>query len=148
MGLDQYWYREQYVPKYAENGNDEFTTITGKVIPTENLGFGGSRTTTDMIGYLRKANAVHGWIVRNLAGGKDECQKIYMDEMDVQRLLADIAVALDTGEGMDPAPGFFFGSQEKDEWWRSDLERAAAICNWILEDMKNEGAYYYYESSW
>jgi len=30
------------------------------------------------VGYWRKANAIHGWFVRELAGGVDECQPIHV----------------------------------------------------------------------
>jgi len=30
------------------------------------------------VGYWRKANAIHGWFVRELAGGIDECQPIHV----------------------------------------------------------------------
>lgn len=149
MGLDQYWYRETYEVAPLD-GYPAPTTHDGLPIPRENLGVITSSTSTDQVGYLRKANAVHGWIVNNLAEGKDECQRIYMDAEDVKRLRADVRIALDTGTGMEPVSGFFFGSQEKDEYWREDLRRTEAICDWLLADIARgqSRVSYFYQASW
>ena len=40
------------------------------------------------IGYWRKANAIHGWFVRELAGGRDECQSIYVPREKLEELRA------------------------------------------------------------
>lgn len=148
MGLDQYSHREKFT-HVMEDKTETATTVDGHVIPWTNLGYGTMRTTDDLIGYLRKANAVHGWIVKNLADGKDECQRIHLAEEDLIHLAADVTNALTTGEGMDPKQGFFFGSQNKDEYWRDDLVRTRKIVTWILEDMRHsENVTYYYQASW
>jgi hypothetical protein len=46
------------------------------------------------IGYWRKANAVHGWFVNELANGIDECQEIDVERSDLERLLNDCRNAL------------------------------------------------------
>lgn len=148
MGLDMYWYRETYKVAPVEE-QEEVHTHDGVPIPKRNLGYISSSTSADQVGYLRKANAVHGWIVQQVAGGKDECQRIYLDKNDVTKLLRDVRAALDTGEGMEPVEGFFFGSQDKDEYWREDLERTATICRWLLNDMEQATrASYFYQASW
>ena len=37
-------------------------------------------------GYLRKANAVHGWIVREIAAGVDDCKPLELTRGDLSRL--------------------------------------------------------------
>ena len=39
-----------------------------------------------ILAYWRKANAVHGWIVRELAAGVDECQRIPITQQQMQDL--------------------------------------------------------------
>ena len=45
-------------------------------------------------GYWRKANAIHGWFVRELADGVDECQPIQVSKEDLLRLREACATAL------------------------------------------------------
>ena len=157
MGLDQYFHREVHTYEMVRDG-DTCKTVDGIDIPAANLGGSVSRTTDDRVGYLRKANAVHGWIVDNLAGGEDECQRIHLSVEDVSALLREVEFALATGEGMEPRSGFFFGSTDKDEYWREDLKTTRDILTWILDDAKvskpdPENSYwytvdYYYQASW
>jgi len=149
MGLDMYYYRRYHTP--ATFG-EQVETIDGKKIPLSNNEL-RSRTVEELVGYQRKANAIHGWIVDNIAEGVDECQEIPLDKHGLLALIAEIHVALDSGEGLDPTPGFFFGSKEKDEYWRDCLIQARDIAVWLLDDMedeKPEGVYiqWYYQASW
>jgi len=93
MGLDMYLYAEKYVSGY------DYKTINGELERVDNPMYDkiimsagldtlptseyGSTTVTKCVGYWRKANAIHGWIVRNLADGVDECQRIYMSREDI-----------------------------------------------------------------
>jgi len=93
MGLDMYLYAEKYISGY------DYETINGELTRRDNLMYDkviesagltklpsteyGSTTVTKCVGYWRKANAIHGWIVRNLAEGVDECQRINMSREDL-----------------------------------------------------------------
>lgn len=46
------------------------------------------------IGYWRKANAIHGWFVRNCADGVDERQPIKVSREDITALRQDVLEAL------------------------------------------------------
>lgn len=46
------------------------------------------------IGYWRKANAIHGWFVRNCAEGVDECQPIAVSREQLEALRRDVQDAL------------------------------------------------------
>ena len=46
------------------------------------------------IAYWRKANAIHGWFVRNCADGVDECQPIAVSREALNHLRNDVIVAL------------------------------------------------------
>lgn len=57
----------------------------------------GARNQTgefQQLGYWRKANAVHGWFVRECAGGVDECQEIFVPRDYLARLRSDCNNAL------------------------------------------------------
>ena len=88
-----YLYAEKYISGY------DYETINGELTRRDNLMYDkviesagltklpsteyGSTTVTKCVGYWRKANAIHGWIVRNLAEGVDECQRINMSREDL-----------------------------------------------------------------
>lgn len=169
MGLDQYLYRSRTKfyrvdpeARYSHLPEGECKTSDGIAIPPKNLGLMGSQEVTDMIGYLRKVNAVHGWIVRHLAEGVDDCQRIYLDRESVVMLVADLHDAIDnpkTNTGLPPTPGFFFGSTERDDWYLDDMKDALAIFTWLLEVMEADEEkaardglvaeyQYWYQASW
>jgi len=58
---------------------------------------------TQEVGYWRKANAVHGWFVRECANGVDECQEIPVSKIKLMELQALCLSAL-VKRSQDPAP--------------------------------------------
>lgn len=77
--------------------------------------------------YWRKANAIHGWILRNTVGeDNDNCQPIEIEGVQLVDLINDCKTVLaDHTKAKDLLPvmeGFFFGSYEYDEWYFEDLE--------------------------
>jgi hypothetical protein len=94
MGLDMYLYAEKHVsnssddfikkfPEYAKERAQYEAVMSGSgmySLPTPEY---GGATITKCVGYWRKANAIHGWITRNLANGLDECQRINLDRTDL-----------------------------------------------------------------
>lgn len=54
------------------------------------------------LGYWRKANAVHGWFVRECADGVDECQEIFVSREQLSKLRADCNNALANRETAVP----------------------------------------------
>ena len=77
MGLDMYLYRAEK-NKYVHEETEycECLKCRPKYLWVEEA----------EIGYWRKANAIHGWFVRNLADGVDECQQIEVSLTDLLRL--------------------------------------------------------------
>jgi hypothetical protein len=96
MGLDMYLYAEKYIPSYDyEVIEGEFTrkrsaiydsTINGAGMETLPTAEYGSATVAKCVGYWRKANAIHGWFVRELANGVDNCERIRVTRDDLKRL--------------------------------------------------------------
>lgn len=103
MGLDMYLYAEKRIDQYdyinepngkiSRRDNLEYDKINAfvKSMPT---GEYGGITISKCVAYWRKANAVHGWIVRELANGVDKCQRIDLDRDDLIRLRDACLIAL------------------------------------------------------
>lgn len=142
MGLDQYIYRSrtEFRSLWRDQQKTDTTvqTCDGIPVPIDQLGGMATRETTDLVGYFRKSNAVHGWIVQHIAGGVDECQEIGLDREHVVMLVADLHDAIDDPQGntaLPPRQGFFFGGYDRDEWYVQDLKDALATFTWLLERM-------------
>ena len=76
--------------------------------------------------YWRKSNQIHKWFVDNVQGGTDNCAEYSVSLDDLQKLRKTLEPALlSTAQGSELLPtgeGFFFGSQEYDEYYFEDLK--------------------------
>lgn len=90
MGLDMYLYR---YPKSntREQINKESEDLWKKGIDEWQSGF----KDVYQVAYWRKVNFLHGWIVRNLANGVDECQEIPIGKEDFEILNELVGKACD-----------------------------------------------------
>ena len=83
------------------------------------------------IGYWRKFNALHDYIVSNFSNGKDDCRPIGLGSGAVAQILEVLEkVNKDNSKAEELLPtasGFFFGSTEYDEWYFKDVERSIEI---------------------
>ena len=96
MGLDMYLYAEKFIGKHDyKTVNGEMTKELNPIYQAVNQEAGmtslptpdfGSMTVSKCVGYWRKANAIHGWFVRELANGVDECQRINVGREDLIKL--------------------------------------------------------------
>lgn len=106
---------------------------------------------TEEIAYWRKFNALHTFIVKHFADGVDECQKIFLYDVELKKIHHTLKTILDdtslAGELMPPSEGFFFGSYEIDEWYWKDVENAYKVFSEILSDGEDYREYYY-QASW
>jgi hypothetical protein len=104
------------------------------------------------VAYWRKANAVHKFFV-DLAGGKDECQDIYVERENLQELLNRCDTILESKdvekakELLPAQSGFFFGSTEYDEWYFLGLENTQEVLTKIIKDAPKDWEFYY-SASW
>lgn len=100
--------------------------------------------------YWRKANAIHGWFVRELADGVDECQSIPVTRTDLERLHDVCAAVLNdinkAQELLPPTPGFFFGSYDIDTYYQEDLQDTLKVIGNILANTKKRK--FIYRASW
>lgn len=106
-------------------------------------------STGSEIGYWRKANAIHGWVVRERAGNVDNCQEIPLTRDDLKRLRGlCLNVLLDPRKAHDylpPTSGFFFGSTEVDTFYFEDLQDTVKILDDALTTRKRR---FVYQASW
>ena len=170
MGLDMYLTRKIYFGgEYEHNNisfgnlkeNEEKLTIkqelinyqAKEVVKTKTI----SLSTKDIskiesiIGYWRKANAIHKWFVDNIQDGNDDCNEyIVPKSLLTQRLytvVRDVLKNREMAETILPTTGgFFFGSTNYDYYYFNDLEYTKSVLEKIMQD--KDCLYYYYQSSW
>jgi hypothetical protein len=168
MGLDMYLYIEKYVSRndYVRNEQGEIDVITNSLFDSlthalnaESLvgdsGFAGY-TVHIPVGYWRKANAIHNYIVNTFAGGEDNCQEISISREGLDCLRSICHAALfeyrttanhDLAKlHLPTAAGFFFGSLEYDEYYFQDLANTIAIIDRALHGDKEKS--FVYRASW
>jgi len=101
MGLDMYLYAK------TKEGNEE------------------------QIGYWRKVNSVHGWFVRELADGVDECQEIPVPFEKLKELRDNCLTALSNRDNAEPNQGSTVNLN------MDDGNALAAINKKFIEEMMN-----------
>lgn len=157
MGLDMYLYVEEYVSRkdykkdYKEDNKafDEIISaleLRDVVEPDSWTGL----TVQIPVGYWRKANAIHGWIVNEFAEGEDNCQQIYIPRIGMEQLRTLCANVLAHPEKalelLPPQSGFFFGSTNVDEWYLQDLKYTYDLLTRLLSNEKIDS--FIYQASW
>ena len=100
--------------------------------------------------YLRKASAIHNYIVETHANGIDECQVIALSRDNLEELrnrctdvLSDRSLA---PELLPTADGFFFGSLEYNDWYFNTLECTEQELTALLSDKSWD--FMIYQASW
>lgn len=120
MGLDMYLYREGKNKKLKE------------------------------VGYWRKANAIHGWIVTNVQDGEDDCNDydFPLEKMVELYSLCKQILKNPCPENYSLLPitrGFFFGNCIIDDYYLEYLNDTVKI---LKKCLKNPDKRYIYGSSW
>lgn len=141
MGLDMFLYiqKEKYISAYQNSDELQYpenilTYITFK-----------DKCIIDIIkykvGYWRKANAIHNWIVENCAYGEDCAQEIYINIKQLKLLLDTCnQVLLDHTLASSLLPtkqGFFFDCLDYNEYYYHNIERTIEILNPVIKFMEN-----------
>jgi len=157
MGLDMYLSRKTYVQNWEHTKPEDRISIdlsgNTRGIDPDKISY-----IIESVGYWRKANAIHGWIVEHCAGGVDECQQIYVPKQKLDELYQTccfilgeeslesmIESALDK---MPPTEGFFFGSNEVGEWYKEDLRDTIIILREVLAETDFTQSEIIYQASW
>jgi hypothetical protein len=116
------------------------------------------------IGYWRKANAIHNFLVQECQGGVDECQLSIVRKSHLKDLLKRCKKAMSVkdiylndgilkdGEGIEEylptTSGFFFGGTEFNEWFFNDVEETIELVEKILKETDFKTQLICYRSSW
>lgn len=146
MGLDMYLVKKNYVgAKYEHRkvkGEVEIE-VEGRLL---DIDFKKITYIIEEVGYWRKANAIHGWFVANVQGGKDDCGEYYVSYEKLQELKNLCMKAYECPNPVSilpPTAGFFFGSDKVDGYYYDDLKHTIDV----LSGLDKNGEYYY-QSSW
>ena len=156
MGLDMYLYVRKY-ECCIRWGNDydekkvNFYPEELNVFEIDKRNF-MSKETQYQIGYWRKANAIHNWFVQNCADGVDNCQTIYVSIEKAKELRNLVNRVLEkhelASELLPTSDGFFFGSQEYDEWYFKDLEYTKELLDKVIILVDGSDYDIVYEAGW
>jgi len=143
MGLDMYLSAKRYIwDKEAEG-----VEVNGVDIPAPlKLKELGCRAA-----YWRKANQIHGWFVKNVQGGEDNCRPFDVTREDLEALIDVCRKVLANrklaAELLPPNEGFFFGGYQYDDYYFNDLQRTADELTALLEAVDDDWSFEY-QSSW
>jgi hypothetical protein len=171
MGLDMYLYAKEYIAgnDYITTEKDGFHSVPNPRFDAivESFGLDRSDLEPDMpsayvqfkVLQWRKANAIHDWFVNNVQHGEDDCGNYYVSRESLEELLATLGQVLQAREGGDDtgmipedilptAQGFFFGSEEYDDYYWSEVERTYEAINALLNNHKFDNFDFEYTSSW
>lgn len=156
MGLDQYLYASKNVGNAEWRGDEEnkqfseiinamnaHDMVDGEEIP--------NATVMLRVGYWRKANQVHGWFVKHVQFGNDDCREYDVSRAQLQGLLTACQnVKQDPSmaeEVLPPSEGFFFGNNEIDEWYWHDIDYTIELVSRVLRTV-SEDWNLTYRASW
>lgn len=100
------------------------------------------RARSGEIMYWRKANAIHNWFIERAeySRGEDDCRPISLTVYDL-RTLCDLCdeVLADNERAPELLPvtdGFFFGSQDYDDYYFEDIKYTSEKLHEILERIR------------
>jgi hypothetical protein len=177
MGLDMYLEARKYVNKidwnsvpqqrgdgtpinWGEHTSEAFKALRS-MFPEELTKHNEAGSSVAInVGYWRKANQIHGWFVREVQGGEDNCESYPVSREKLVELLDTVRKVLDgdksvARELLPVTSGFFFGNYDEDdgydEWYYEHLKHTETMLSDILDAVPEEQHLeydFYYQSSW
>jgi len=144
MGLDMYLSAKRYIWSDDRDG----VAVTGLDIPAP-LELCEIRCRA---AYWRKANMIHAWFVEHVQDEVDDCGAYEVGHASLQLLIdlcREVLANRDKAAELLPTSlGFFFGSDEYDEYYFAELERTAAELTALLAACPDKDWTFEYQSSW
>jgi hypothetical protein len=154
MGLDMYLTAE----KFLFSLDPEESAVNVQVVKASGIGDLVTSEFSSLIRlpliYWRKSNAIHKWFVDNVQDGDDDYGIYYVSWDHVEELqeaITEVLQGTPPEEVLPTAPGFFFGSQDYDDWYYKDLKETEEKLIKLLkrkEELKAKGWVLRYTSSW
>ena len=163
MGLDMYLEIKKSLYKSAFRDNlcsGDVPKEICSIIPTGETIEYVSKDTCYGVGYWRKANAIHKFFVNKCACGEDDCKPAYVSYETLEELHKDCVMVLEdhklASKILPSEEGFFFGSQEYDDYYFEQLAYTKELTENVLrfldklhEQTKGEFTYeVIYTASW
>lgn len=165
MGLDMYLSAKKHIQKIDWNRLDHNsdTSYSDATFPQWDnvIESAGLTTLVDResiygvdvsvnVAYWRKVNSVHGWFVKNVQNGNDDCDEYYVSHEKLKELvrLCTLAIANKDPNLIPPQEGFFFGGTDIDEWYWRDLMNTINQIQALINRPDFEKLSFYYQSSW
>lgn len=160
MGLDMYLYARKYGSGYSSTQNDKTPAEMRNLVKAAGLHISDTKFSSQTganilvpIGYWRKANAIHGWFVKNLGEGVDDCKEIFVEREDLEALLkvaTEVMTNHDKAEELLPTGrGFFFGSTSYDDYYFEDIKYTIEMLTHILKSPRlKKNVEFIYRASW
>ena len=163
MGLDMYFYARKTTyksfSKWDEPGTDktsypeDLKTFSDYIYDRN---FKSVHTEIRyQIGYFRKFNALHSYIVKTFANGVDDCQDIILYKEDVEQIKKVLDDVLNAHQQVEKAKellptqsGFFFGGTDYDEYYFEEAKVAADLMQSFLDNFDFDKYQLIYEASW
>lgn len=149
MGLDMYLNKHYFRPMVWKKGTKASPRRREKTIG----GLPVKEEVCEAI-YWRKSNMIHGWFVREVQGGEDNCREYEVSVEQLESLLKLVTRVLKTKNAslLAPVSGFFFGSTEVDDGYWSDLKftktELTRVLNLHKKEPKDVTCWFTYSSSW
>ena len=148
MGLDMYLSAKKYLWKIDESDAQVSKEIQERINVRRRV-----KEVVIEAAYWRKANQIHGWFVRNVQDGEDDCNPYDVARSDLVALLDACRKVLENrklaAKLLPPAEGFFFGRYEYDDSYFEDVQRTADGLAALLEAVpEGSGWWFEYQSSW
>lgn len=161
MGLDMYLYAKKYEGNWsfekAQNANHlAILELYPDVKISENA---PAIEVSITVGYWRKANAIHNWFVQNVQKGEDDCGNYYVSRENLVALRNECAKVLENqkvltnssdSDILPPVAGFFFGNDERDEWYFDSVKYTVGLIDGLLKSIPEDDITwgFEYHSSW
>jgi len=164
MGLDMYLYAKKYESNWGfeikQNANYlAIKELYSDIKVSENS---PSIEVSMTVGYWRKANAIHNWFVQNVQNGTDDCGNYYVsrdnlvelrkecDKVLKNELMLSVLTDSNSSDILPPVAGFFFGNDERDEWYFNSVKYTVELIDGLLESIPEDDFTwsFTYHSSW
>ena len=155
MGLDMYLKAKIFTNGYSWSDESDKETYNAIVDAVGGKWIADMESPTAEVsitaGYWRKANAIHGWFVKNVQKNIDECFEHYVSReqlLELQKACQTVLANPDKAmELLPPYEGFFFGTYGLDDYYWSYIRETEALIGALLKKADNKWEFSY-RSSW